>query len=151
MAFNQGYFSQQTNGFGQPMQPVYQMPNYAVPQQAPQPTEQTLFCRMATSREEVLATPADFSGRPMTFLGPNLQTVWIKIFNPNTGGSDVIEYPRPGTPAAAAPKAETPVFVTKADLEQLAGIVRQHGEAIEQLRAPRRRTARETEVENDAV
>ena len=88
MANFPGYqYQPQVIGYGQ--QPFYQQ----------QTQEQPLFCRMATNREEVQAYPVDFGGRPMTFLGPGLQNIWVKMFDPNTGGSIVAEY-RKSEPAA---------------------------------------------------
>ena len=110
-----------------------------------QTQEQPLFCRMATNREEVQAFPVDFSGRPMTFHGPGLQVIWVKTFDPNTGGSVVTEFRR------AEPAAQKQAFLPVSDFEQLIDIVRQQGEEIERLKAPRRRVARETEVDEDAL
>lgn len=135
MAFNQGYY---TSPMGGAFQPVYQ----------PQPMQtrghaqdQPLFCRFSTNFNEVQACPVDFSGNPMTFLGPNLQKVWIKIFNPSTGGSDVIEY-HPAAPA----KSETPQTPTMEDFLALQKLVQEQGEKIARLSgATRRRADREQE------
>ena len=116
-------------GWGQQMQPVYQQ----------QTQEQPLFCRMATNRDEVQAFPVDFSGRPMTFLGPGMQTIWTKVFDANTGGSVVAEYHR------AEPAAQKTDFVTKADFDQLLGIVQKQAEEIERLKALRRRANKEAD------
>ena len=134
-------YQPQMPAYGPQMQPVY--PTYQQPQQAAQ--EQNLFCRMATNREEVQAFPVDFSGRPMTFLGPGGQTIWTKVFDPGTGGSVVTEYHK------AAPDSGKPAFVPVSDFEQLIALVRQQGEEIEQLKAMRRRAARDPEVEGNAI
>lgn len=136
-AFN---YHPQMPAYGQQMQPVY--PNYQQPQQA---QEQALFCRMATNREEVQAFPVDFSGRPMTFLGPGMQMIWTKVFDPNTGGSVVTEFRR------ADPSANKPAFVPISDFEQLIDIVRKQGEEIDRLKAARRRVTREVEAVDDEV
>ena len=125
------YQYQPQMGWGQQMQPVYQQPQ--------QTQEQPLFCRMATNRDEVQAYPVDFSGRPMTFLGPGMQTIWTKVFDANTGGSIVTEYRR------AEPAAQKTDFVTKSDFDQLISIVRQQGEEIDRLKAPRRRVNKEAD------
>lgn len=147
MALNQNWFPQ-TNGFGQPMtQPMYQPQTYQ-PLQPQSNADQPFFCRAATNREEVQAWPVDFSGRPMTFLGPNLQNVWIKTFNANTGGSDVAEY-RKVTPLIEEPaKAD---FVTAADFQQLRNLVEELSDELNKLRTARRRAAREQEVNSDEV
>ena len=123
--------------FGQQMYQPYQQP-----QQVAQ--EQPLFCRMATNREEVQAFPVDFSGRPMTFLGPGGQTIWTKVFDPNTGGSIVNEYRR------AAPEEPKAAFVPVSDFEQLISLVKQQGEEIERLKATRTRS-RVMEAESNEV
>lgn len=118
-------------------QPIgWQQPMY---QQAPQ-QEQPLFCRMIGSRDEMNAFPVEYTGRPMTFLGPGLQTLWIKTFNPMTGGSDVAEYHK----AQPAP-AEQPKYATMADLEQVLQVLQKQGEDISQLKGQRRRAMKEEE------
>lgn len=134
-------YQPQMTAYGPQMQPVY--PTYQQPQQAAQ--EQNLFCRMATNREEVQAFPVDFSGRPMTFLGPGGQTIWTKVFDPSTGGSIVNEY------CKATPESPKQAFVPVSDFEQLIALVRQQGEEIDRLKAMRRRAARETEAESNEV
>ena len=133
-------YQPQLMAYGQQMQPMYQMQNYQQPQQT---QDQNLFCRMATNRDEVNAFPVDFSGSPMTFHGPGRQVIWVKAFDPNTGGSIVEEYHKA---KPADPKTD---FVNKGDFEQLLAIVREQGEEIARLKAPRRRVNKE--VEEDEV
>ena len=118
-------FYQQPMGWQQPMY-----------QQAPQ--QDQLFCRMVGSRDEVNAFPVEYSGRPMTFLGPGLQTMWVKTFNPATGGSDVAEYHR------AQPQTEQK-YATMTDLEQVLQLLQKQGEDIALLKGQRRRVNREDE------
>lgn len=127
-------YQPQMGGYGQQMQTMYQQPAYQAIQ-PPMQQEQNLFCRMATNREEVQAFPVDFTGKPMTFIGPQAQTVWIKTFNPATGGSDVREY------REAKQTEEQPKYVTTADLEQVLQVLKTHGEEIAQLRGQTRRRA----------
>lgn len=131
-AFN---YQPQIGGYGQ------QMPFYQQPQQQAQ--ERPILFRLVTSREEVKGFPVDFSGQPMGFMTPNQQTLWIKAFNSNTGAADLFEYRRGETE-----QTET-AFATKADVEQLLAILRQQGEEIERLKAPRRRVSREQEENED--
>lgn len=127
------YQYQQQMGYGQQM---YQQPYQMMPVQQ----EQNLFCRMAASRDEVTAFPTDFTGKPLTFIGPQAQVVWIKTFNPNTGSSNVEEYHK------AEQASEQPKYVTMGDLEQVLELVRRQGEEIAQLRGQtRRRTMKEDE------
>ena len=125
--------------------PLYQyqpqMPQM-YPQQYQQAQDQPLFCRVATNFEEVRATPVDFSGRPMTFLGPGMQTIWVKAFNPTTGGSDVVEYRRAPSPLM---EAKEQVFAPMSEVESLKQTVSELADEIARLRAARRRANRETE------
>lgn len=124
-------FQPQMAAYGQ--QPMYQQPMQMNAQ------EQMLFCRMAASRDEVTAFPTDFTGKPLTFIGPQAQVVWIKTFNPATGGSIVREL------RDVEPVPEKPPFVSTADFEKLLEVVRQQGEDINQLRSgqTRRRASKE--------
>ncbi len=134
------YQYQPQAGFGQQMQPYYQMQQ---PQQQAQ--ERPILFRLVTSREEVKGFPVDFSGQPMGFMTPNQQTLWIKVFNSNTGAADLFEYHR-----GEAEQTET-AFATRADVEKLVAIVKEQGEEIERLKAPRRRATREQEEESNAL
>jgi len=121
----------------------YQSPMYPQTYQQPvQQADQQLFCRVATNLEEVRAYPVDFSGRPMTFLGPGMQTIWVKAFNPTTGGSDVAEYRRAPAPLM---EAKEQAFAPMSELENLKQTVAQLSEEIVRMRAARRRSARDTE------
>ena len=133
------YQYQPQAGFGQQMQP------YCHAQQPQQPQERPILFRLVTSREEVRGFPVDFSGQPMGFMTPNQQTLWIKVFNSNTGSADLFEYRR-----GEMEQTET-AFATKADVEQLLEIVRRQGEEIERMKAPRRRMNKEQEAADDEV
>lgn len=136
MAFSPYQYQPQMGGFAQPM---FQPQQYQPPQQT---ADQPMFCRMATNRDEVQAYPVDFSGRAMTFLGPGLQTIWVKLFNSNTGGSEVIEY----RPASGA-KPEAPKVPSMEEFHDLQEMVRQQGEEISKLRGmTRRRSAHDQEA-----
>ena len=128
-------YQPQMGGYGQQMQTMYQQPAYQT-MQPPMQQEQNLFCRMATNREEVQAFPVDFTGKPMTFIGPQAQTVWIKTCNPSTGGSDVKEY------REAQPQTEQK-YATMSDLEQVLQLLQKQGEDIALLKGQRRRTNKE--------
>lgn len=128
-------YQPQMGGYGQQMQTMYQQPAYQT-MQPPVQQEQNLFCRMATNREEVQAFPVDFTGKPMTFIGPQAQTVWIKTFNPATGGSDVREY------REAQPQTEQK-YATMSDLEQVLQLLQKQGEDIALLKGQRRRMNKE--------
>lgn len=129
-------YQPQMGGYGQQMQTMYQQPAYQT-MQPPMQQEQNLFCRMAASRDEVTAFPTDFTGKPLTFIGPQAQVVWIKTFNPNTGSSNVEEYHK------AEQASEQPKYVTTADLEQVLQLLQKQGEDIAILKGQRRRMNKE--------
>ena len=134
--FPQYNYQPPMNGFAQQMLPaMYQQPTYQT-MQPPMQQEQNLFCRMATNREEVQAFPVDFTGKPMTFIGPQAQTVWIKTFNPATGGSDVKEY-------REAQNQTEQKYATMSDLEQVLQLLQKQGEDIAILKGQRRRMNKE--------
>lgn len=128
-------FQPQMNGYGQQMQPYYPMQ-----QQAPE----SLFCRMATNRDEVQAYPVDFSGKPMTFLGPGMQTIWVKAFDPNSGGSVVAEYRR-----TAPEETAKPYVVTMDDFQSLKAAFAELQEEVSRLRTARRRSNREEATDDE--
>lgn len=128
-------YQPQMGGYGQQMQPFYQMQQ---PQQ--QAPDQPLFCRMATNREEVQAYPVDFSGRPMTFLGPGLQMIWLKMFDANTGGSVVMEYRRSPAVIEEQAKASGPSMEDFQNLQQTVAALQ---DEVNKMRTARRRASRE--------
>lgn len=130
-------YQPQMVGYGQQMQPYYQV-------QQPQQAQEQLFCRPATNFEEVQAYPVDFSGRPMTFHGPGLQKIWVKAFDPNTGGSVVAEYHK-----ASAAEPAKPTVPTMEDFQGLKAAVMELQDEVTRLRGMRRRATKETEVSED--
>ena len=127
----------------------YQPPMYPQAyQQAVQQADQQLFCRVATNLEEVRAYPVDFSGRPMTFLGPGMQTIWVKAFNPTTGGSDVAEYRRAPAPLM---ESKEEAFAPLSEVESLKQAVAQINEELARMRLTRRRAARDVEEAADEL
>lgn len=58
------------------------------------PTNDGLFCRMVSCVDEVRATPADFSGKPLVFLDASHGLTYTKVFNPATGESEIGTYRR---------------------------------------------------------
>lgn len=74
-----------------------------------QPQQESFPCRPVTSREEALATPADFM-RPLLLPDFAHNCVYVKRVNPNTGASEIIEY-RQYVPEAA------PQYVTREEFE----------------------------------
>ena len=102
---------QQNPGYYQP-QPAYQPP---APQQ-PLPQQAGYICRPVTSREEALGVQVDFFG-PGTVM-PDLGhgVIYLKRFNQQTGGCDLISY---FAEQAKEEAKETPRYATMEDLEKL--------------------------------
>ena len=141
-------YSIQAASYGQPMQQMYQTPTYQ-PQQPTPPNmaqEQPLYCRVVTSREEALAVPVEFSGRPMTLLDTAHGRVWIKTFNPATGSADLDEYCKV-TNAATPEKPEA--YATAAAVQELEQRVAALAEDLAKVR--QRRRSHEREVIDDEI
>lgn len=127
MAYPSSPYQPQMGGFVQ--QPFFQ-----------QQQEQPLFCRPATNFQEVQAYPVDFSGRPMTFHGPGLQKIWVKMFDPSTGGSVVVEYHRAPAAIEEQPKLNAP---SMEDFQSLQQTVLALQDEFNKMRTTRRRASRE--------
>lgn len=89
--------------------PNYYGNNYQQQYVPYQPQQESFPCRPVTSREEALATPADFM-RPLLLPDFAHNCVYVKRVNPNTGASDILEY-RLFIPEAA------PQYVTREEFE----------------------------------
>ena len=141
-------YSIQAAPYGQPVQQMYQTPAYQ-PQQPTTPNmaqEQPLFCREVMSKEEALAVPADFSGRPLTLLNRAHGRVWIKTFNPATGSVELDEYCKV-TNAATPEKPEA--YATAAAVQELEQRVAALAEDLAKVR--QRRRSHEREVIDDEI
>ena len=146
-------FQPQMGQFGPQMQNPYAFPTYqpVQPQAANTTQEQPLFCRVVTSKEEALAVPVDFSGRPMTLLDTAHGRVWIKCFNPATGSAELDEYCKASPIKPAEKQAEPPAaYVPLQDFQRLQAQVASMADEITKLRPSRRRTQHE-EVVTDEV
>lgn len=142
-------YQPQMGQFGPQMQNPYTFPTYQPmqPQTANTAQEQPLFCRVVTSKEEALAVPVDFSGRPMTLLDTAHGRVWIKSFNPTTGSAELDEYCK----VSPAPPAENPVaYAALSDFQRLEKQVSGLADEFAKLRPVKRRTQHE-EVMDDEV
>ena len=63
---------------------------YTQPQQMP-PMQDAFACRPVTSREEAVASPADFM-RPLIMPDMAHGMIYVKRFNPATGASDILDF-----------------------------------------------------------
>ena len=93
-----------------PYAPVFQpTPLPSLPQmqpqlQQPQPVQaqqQPVTVRMVASRAEAYAAQIPFDGTINVFVNANAKEVYIKRFNPETGGADFGDYLRQNAPAHA--------------------------------------------------
>lgn len=90
----------------------YQQPQQ-MPQMQPQQMQEAFACRPVTSREEAVASPADFL-RPLVMPDLAHGMVYIKRFNPSTGASDFMDFARcDGGNAAHAPD-----YVTRQEFDR---------------------------------
>lgn len=88
MAYNFGGYQPQSYGYNQPQ---YFQP-YQQPQQPQSQNAQDAFaCRPVTSREEAVASPADFM-RPLIMPDMAHGMIYVKRFNPSTGASDILDF-----------------------------------------------------------
>lgn len=145
-------YQPQMGQFGPQMQNPYVFPTYqpVQPQAANTAQEQPLFCRVVTSKEEALAVPVDFSGRPMTLLDTAHGRVWIKVFNPATGSAELDEYCKASPAPPVEKPAENPVaYVALADFQRLEARVATMGDEIMKLRPVKRRTQHEEVVDDE--
>lgn len=93
--------------YGQPYHP-YNPPQYQPQYQQPQQPA-GLNGRMVTSKEEALGVPVDFMGGVTILPDLGHGRIYTKVFNPQSGSADFVEY------VAAKPQMEA----APNDLEQL--------------------------------
>ena len=105
-----------------PMYQPQQRPVYQQPQQMPQ--QEMFNVRLASSREEAVATQGDYFN-PTIILGLNHDTIYIKRFNRETGEMLLDGYVK--SPEATL----TPQYATVDQLQQLRDAV---ADAINRLR-----------------
>lgn len=104
-------------GYNPQYNPMGQQPGYMnAPIQPQQPVQAAVTQpvvaiqgRMVTSKEEVVATPTDFSGTPLFFPDLGKNRIFMKKFDMNTGSSPIAEFRLYIDPqdAESAPQAET--------------------------------------------
>lgn len=87
-------------GYGQPTQQMYAQQAYAQQMQGmgqvmPQQAQPQVITRMVTSREEATTAQIPFDSTINVFLNMSAGEVYIKRFNPNTGGALFDEFIHP--------------------------------------------------------
>lgn len=100
--------------YQQPAYPALQAPVYNTYQQQTQP-EQGVLARLVTSREEALAAPVDFMGRPTLSLDMAHGMIYLKVFNSSTGSADFTDFGK----IAAPDSAKQPVYAPMTAVEEL--------------------------------
>ena len=115
------YFPQ----YQQPAYPALQAPVYNTYQQPPQQQtqpEQGVLARLVTSREEALAAPVDFMGRPTLSLDMAHGMIYLKVFNSSTGSADFTDFGKVAAPESAKQPVYAPMTAVdelKAEVEKL--------------------------------
>lgn len=129
-----------------PYAPVFQptplpsLPQMQPQMQQPQPVQaqqQPVTVRMVASRAEAYAAQIPFDGTINVFVNANAREVYIKRFNPETGGADFGDYLRQNAPAqqAAADAAPCAEYATAAALEETRAKLAALTEEMDALRA----------------
>ena len=119
------------------MQNQQLMQQQIMQQQAQQPVLSPAS-RVVVSREEAIATPADFSGALMIF--PDITNcVYIKHWNAQTGAAEFMDYfpPMPIAPQAQEqqpqPNQEPPAFASLQALADLQNMVNNQQQQLENI------------------
>lgn len=116
-------------------QAPYQVPT--MPQQMPGQIAQSaqvqqpqgLNGRMVTSKEEALGVPVDFMGGVTILPDIGHGRIYTKVFNPNTGAADFLEY-RLAPAESPAPAVQ---FAPMAEIEKLRAQVETIQQALQDL------------------
>lgn len=120
-----GYYQAPYQMPGMPQQMPNQMAQPAPVQQQPQ----GLNGRMVTSKEEALGVPVDFMGGVTILPDIGHGRIYTKVFNPNTGAADFLEY--------RLVPAETPApavqFAPMTEIEKLRAQVETIEQALQDL------------------
>lgn len=91
--------------------------------------------RVVVSREEAIATPADFSGALMVFPDITNNCVYIKRWNIQSGAAEFMDFAPampavPQVPEQQVPQQEPPVFASVQDFEDLKTLVENQQQQI---------------------
>lgn len=120
------------------MQNQQLMQQQIMQQQAQQPVLSPAS-RVVVSREEAIATPADFSGALMIFPDITNNCVYIKHWNAQTGAAEFMDYfpPMPIAPQAQEqqpqPNQEPPAFASLQALADLQNMVNNQQQQLENI------------------
>lgn len=140
--------------------PVYTSMPYPVQQQMTQQVQQQLVLspasRVVVSREEAIATPADFSGALMVFPDITNNCVYIKRWNVQSGAAEFMDYfpPMPIAPQAQEQQPqqnqEPPAFASLQALADLKSTVDDLEQQVELLKKQADKPNGKVEKKNDA-
>lgn len=142
-----GGYGMQTAGYPQVTQPqqTYAPQVGVMSQMTPQQPNATL--RLVTSRDEATTAQIPFDNTINVFVNLSAGEVYIKRFNPNTGGAvftDYLDAQRAQEALIAAQEAAKPP-VQYATVEQLTGLEQRVSELAEAVAARRTRGAKTDE------
>lgn len=135
------------------MQNQQLMQQQIMQQQAQQPVLSPAS-RVVVSREEAIATPADFSGALMIFPDITNNCVYIKHWNAQTGAAEFMDYfpPMPIAPQAQEQQSpqEPPAFASSQALADLQNTVDNLEQQVELLKKLADKPNGKAEKKNDA-
>ena len=125
----QAYMNQQMQGMGQT---------------APQQVQPKVNTRMVTSREEATTAQIEFDNTINVFINPSANEIYIKRFNPNTGGAVFSTYIDEAKAAQIAQDAAKPQQ-EYATIQSLQALEQRVNELSEALTAKRTRSVKTDE------
>lgn len=125
-------------GYGQPNPAAMYQQAYMQQMQAAQQMQQpNLVARLVTSRDEATTAQITFDSTINVFVNLAAGEVYIKRFNPNTGGADFVDFVSAARLKREAEQAQAPEYVT---MDVFSALEQRVGELAESISA--RRAAR---------
>ena len=113
------------------------------PPMAPAPSQGQIpafAVRPVTNREEAVAAQVDFLGPGTLMPDFNHGVIYLKRFNPNTGACDFMAFAQQ---QCEDKTQEQPEYATKADVQEVRGIVQSLSDELAALRGKGKRVANE--------
>lgn len=131
-------------GYGVPAQPMYAQQMQTMGQMNPQqmPTQPSVIARQVTSREEATTAQIPFDSTINVFVNLSAGEVYIKRFNPNTGGAwfcDYIDAAKAQQMAQDAARPQQEYVTMEQFTQRLSGLEGRVSELTEAMSARRKR------------
>ena len=127
-------------GYGQPPQQIYAQQGYAQQMQGqmmPQQAQPRVITHMVTSREEATTAQIPFDNTINVFLNLGAGEVYIKRFDPNTGGASFDDFLHPARVQQMAQQAkQAPEYAT---VEMVSALEARVAELADAMNAKRKR------------